>query len=651
MPTLTLPEGATVELPEGEPVGAAMPKGAVAARVDGELRDLSFVPGVDAVVEPIVGHSDEGLHVLRHSTAHVLAQAVCDLYPGAKYAIGPAVADGFYYDFELPEPVHASDLTKIERRMRQIVKRNQRFMREDVDRDEARARLHDQPFKIEIIERIGTSPGDDIAAEVAEGETVSLYSNDGWTDLCRGPHVPHTGMLGAFKLTNVAGAYWRGDEQNPQLTRIYGTAWASTDDLDAYLHRLEEAERRDHRRLGSELDLFSFPAEIGSGLAVFHPKGGSVRRLMEDYSRRRHEEAGYEFVYTPHITKAELFEISGHLTWFADGMFPPMELDGGTQYYLKPMNCPMHILIFKSRTRSYRELPLRLFEFGTVYRYELSGVVHGLTRVRGLTMDDAHIFTTREQLADELGSVLRFVLDLLRDYGLDDFYMELSTRPEGKAVGTDEEWDEATEALRQAADAMDVPFVLDPGGGAFYGPKISVQARDAIGRTWQMSTVQLDFQMPQRFDMEYTGHDNARHQPIMIHRALFGSVERFFGVLTEHYAGAFPLWLAPEQLRFVPVADRHVGHCESLAVKAKAAGLRAFVDDSKESVGKKIRAAQLAKAPYTLVIGDQELESDSYTVRDRAGTESAGVRFDALLEALSEEASTRALSQTDFGSA
>jgi len=651
MPTLTLPEGATVELPEGEPVGAAMPKGAVAARVDGELRDLSFVPGVDAVVEPIVGHSDEGLHVLRHSTAHVLAQAVCDLYPGAKYAIGPAVADGFYYDFELPEPVHASDLTKIERRMRQIVKRNQRFMREDVDRDEARARLHDQPFKIEIIERIGTSPGDDIAAEVAEGETVSLYSNDGWTDLCRGPHVPHTGMLGAFKLTNVAGAYWRGDEQNPQLTRIYGTAWASTDDLDAYLHRLEEAERRDHRRLGSELDLFSFPAEIGSGLAVFHPKGGSVRRLMEDYSRRRHEEAGYEFVYTPHITKAELFEISGHLTWFADGMFPPMELDGGTQYYLKPMNCPMHILIFKSRTRSYRELPLRLFEFGTVYRYELSGVVHGLTRVRGLTMDDAHIFTTREQLADELGSVLRFVLDLLRDYGLDDFYMELSTRPEGKAVGTDEEWDEATEALRQAADAMEVPFVLDPGGGAFYGPKISVQARDAIGRTWQMSTVQLDFQMPQRFDMEYSGDDNARHQPIMIHRALFGSVERFFGVLTEHYAGAFPLWLAPEQLRFVPVADRHVGHCESLAVKAKAAGLRAFVDDSKESVGKKIRAAQLAKAPYTLVIGDQELESDSYTVRDRAGTESAGVRFDALLEALSEEASTRALSQTDFGSA
>ncbi|MDH4111160.1 MAG: threonine--tRNA ligase [Actinomycetota bacterium] len=628
-----------------------MPKGAVAARVDGELRDLSFVPGVDAVVEPIVGHSDEGLHVLRHSTAHVLAQAVCDLYPGAKYAIGPAVADGFYYDFELPEPVHASDLTKIERRMRQIVKRNQRFMREDVDRDEARARLHDQPFKIEIIERIGTSPGDDIAAEVAEGETVSLYSNDGWTDLCRGPHVPHTGMLGAFKLTNVAGAYWRGDEQNPQLTRIYGTAWASTDDLDAYLHRLEEAERRDHRRLGSELDLFSFPAEIGSGLAVFHPKGGSVRRLMEDYSRRRHEEAGYEFVYTPHITKAELFEISGHLTWFADGMFPPMELDGGTQYYLKPMNCPMHILIFKSRTRSYRELPLRLFEFGTVYRYELSGVVHGLTRVRGLTMDDAHIFTTREQLADELGSVLRFVLDLLRDYGLDDFYMELSTRPEGKAVGTDEEWDEATEALRQAADAMEVPFVLDPGGGAFYGPKISVQARDAIGRTWQMSTVQLDFQMPQRFDMEYSGDDNARHQPIMIHRALFGSVERFFGVLTEHYAGAFPLWLAPEQLRFVPVADRHVGHCESLAVKAKAAGLRAFVDDSKESVGKKIRAAQLAKAPYTLVIGDQELESDSYTVRDRAGTESAGVRFDALLEALSEEASTRALSQTDFGSA
>jgi len=649
MPTLTLPEGLHVELPEGEPVGAGLPKGTIAARVDGELRDLSFVPERDAVVEPISPHSDDGLVVLRHSTAHVLAQAVCDLYPGAHYAIGPAVSDGFYYDFELPEPVHQSDLAKIDRRMRQIVKRNQRFVREEVSRDDAIERLRDQPFKLEIVQGIGQ--GVDAPGEAAEGETVSLYSNDGWVDLCTGPHVPHTGVLGAFKLTNVAGAYWRGDDTNPQLTRIHGTAWATQDDLDAYLRRLEEAERRDHRRLGHELDLFSFPTEIGSGLAVFHPRGGLVRRLMEDHSRRRHEEAGYEFVYTPHITKSELFEISGHLSWFADGMFPPMVLDGGTEYYLKPMNCPMHILIYRSRTRSYRELPLRLFEFGTVYRYELSGVVHGLTRVRGLTMDDAHIFTTEEQMGDELRSLLRFVLDLLRDYGLDDFYMELSTRPEGKALGTDDEWEEGTEALRVAAETMDVPLVMDPGGGAFYGPKISVQARDAIGRTWQMSTIQVDFQLPQRFELEFSGHDNARHRPIMIHRALFGSVERFFGILTEHYAGAFPLWLSPEQVRFVPVADRHVAHCEELAAKARAAGLRAVVDDSKESVGKKIRAAQLAKAPYTLVVGDRESESDSYTVRDRSGTKSAGVTFDRLVDGLVEEATSRALVQTALGSA
>jgi threonyl-tRNA synthetase len=651
MPSLTLPEDVVVELPEGEPVGAALPKGTIAARVDGELRDLSYVPATDVHVEPVTSRSDDGLQVLRHSTAHVMAQAVCDLYPGARYAIGPATTDGFHYDFELPEPVHASDLSKIDRRMRQIVKRRQPFVREEVSRDEAIERLRDQPFKVEILQDIGAGGGDETAGEVGAGETVSLYSNDGWVDLCTGPHVPHTGVLGAFKLTNVAGAYWRGDEANPQLTRIYGTAWASQDDLEAYLQRLEEAERRDHRKLGQDLDLFSFPEEIGSGLAVFHPKGGLVRRLMEDYSRRRHEEAGYEFVYTPHITKSELFEISGHLTWFADGMFPPMELDGGTQYYLKPMNCPMHILIFRSRTRSYRELPLRLFEFGTVYRYELSGVVHGLTRVRGLTMDDAHIFTTPEQLGEELRSVLTFVLDLLRDYGLDDFYMELSTKPEDKAVGADEEWEVATENLRQAAEAMDVPLVMDPGGGAFYGPKISVQARDAIGRTWQMSTIQVDLQFPQRFDLEYSGDDNARHRPVMIHRALFGSVERFFGILTEHYAGAFPLWLSPEQLRFVPVADRHVAHCEELAAKARAAGLRASVDDSKESVGKKIRAAQLAKAPYTIVVGDQEAETDAYTVRDRAGTAHEGVTFDRVIDALVDEASSRSLERSDFGSA
>jgi threonyl-tRNA synthetase len=648
MPRLTLPDGSSIELPEGEPVGAALPKGTIAARVDGEVRDLSFVPADDADVEPIAPASHDGLHVLRHSTAHVLAQAVCDLYPGAKYAIGPAVTDGFYYDFDLPEAVHAADLAKIDRRMRQIVKRNQRFVREEVSREEAIERLRDQPFKVEIIEGIGAGDGEGPDEQAGPGETVSLYSNDGWVDLCMGPHVPHTGLLGAFKLTNVAGAYWRGDERNQQLTRIYGTAWASTDDLDAHLHRLEEAERRDHRRLGAELDLFSFPDEIGSGLAVFHPRGGLIRRLMEDYSRRRHEEAGYEFVNTPHITKSELFETSGHLEWFADGMFPPMELDDGTEYYLKPMNCPMHILIYRSRTRSYRELPLRLFEFGTVYRYEKSGVIHGLTRVRGLTMDDAHIFTTKQQMGEELKSLLTFVLDLLRDYGLDDFYLELSTRPEGKAVGSEDEWVEATEVLRAAAESMDLELVMDEGGGAFYGPKISVQARDAIGRTWQMSTIQVDFQFPQRFDLHYAGDDGERHRPIMIHRALFGSVERFFGVLTEHYAGAFPLWLAPEQLRFVPVADRHADRCHELAAEAKVAGLRPEVDDSKESVGKKIRAAQLQKVPYTLVVGDQELESGAYTVRDRAGTEVQGVPFARVLEALGEEAASRRLAQTDF---
>ncbi|MEO8476603.1 MAG: threonine--tRNA ligase, partial [Actinomycetota bacterium] len=422
MPRLSLPDEKVVELPEGEPVGAAMPKGSVAARVDGELRDLSFVPSADAVVEPIAPASEDGLHVLRHSAAHVLAQAVCDLHPGAKYAIGPAIEDGFYYDFELPEPLHAADLAKIDRRMRQIGKQNQPFVREEVSRDEARERLVDQPFKVEIIDGLEEEAPE---GDAGVGDTVSLYRNGEWADLCMGPHVPHTGKLGAFKLTSLAGAYWRGDDSRPMLTRIYGTAWASQEDLDGHLHRLEEAERRDHRRLGVELDLFSFPDEIGSGLAVFHPRGGLIRRLMEDYSRRRHEEAGYEFVNTPHITKAALFEESGHLDWFAEGMFPPMELDGGTEYYLKPMNCPMHILIFRSRTRSYRELPLRLFEFGTVYRYEKSGVIHGLTRVRGLTMDDAHIFTTKEQMGEELRSLLMFVLDLLRDYGLDDFYLEL----------------------------------------------------------------------------------------------------------------------------------------------------------------------------------------------------------------------------------
>jgi threonyl-tRNA synthetase len=641
MSTLTLPDGSRVELPEGEPVGSVMGAGPIAARVDGSLRDLSFVPAGDAALEPVAPDSEDGLSVLRHSAAHVLAQAVCDLYPGTHYATGPAVDDGFFYDLEIREPLSAGDLNRIEQKMRKIVKQNQPFVREELTRAGALELFADQPYKREIIESL--EPG-----EVAGGDTVSVYRNGDWSDLCLGPHVPSTGKIGAFKLTHLAGAYWRGDERNPQLTRVYGTAWATQEDLDAHLHRLEEAERRDHRKLGVELDLFSFPDEIGSGLAVFHPRGGLVRKLMEDYSRQRHEEAGYEFVYSPHITKSDLFETSGHLQWFAEGMFPPMELDGGTQYYLKPMNCPFHILIYRHRTRSYRELPLRLFEFGSVYRYEKSGTIHGLTRVRGMTQDDAHIFTTKEQMGEELASLLTFVLDVLRDYGLDDFYLELSTRPEGKAVGTDEEWEEATGALRTAAEAMDLDLVTDEGGGTFYGPKISVQVKDAIGRTWQMSTIQVDFQFPQRFDLQYAGDDNARHRPIMIHRALFGSVERFFGVLTEHYAGAFPLWLAPEQVRLAPVADRHVDHAEGLAAQLRKEGLRPFVDISKETVGKKIRTAQLMKAPYTLVIGDRELASGTYTVRDRAGNETHGITYGRLVSVLQHEVATRALEQARF---
>ena len=646
MPQLRLPDATTVELPEGEPVGSALPPGAIAVLVDGELRDLSFVPAGDVAIEPVDVRTDDGLHVLRHSTAHVLAQAVCRLWPGTKLGIGPTIADGFYYDLAIPKHVSADDLPRIEATMREIAAEDQPFVREEVDRDEALRRLTDQPFKREIVEGLGT---DEAAGDIEAGaRSASFYRNDGWEDLCLGPHVASSGRLGAFTLTAVSGAYWRGDEKNPQLTRIYGTAWATQEDLDAYLARLEEAERRDHRKLGVDLDLFSFPEEIGSGLAVFHPRGGLVRKIMEDYSRGRHEEGDYQFVYSPHISKRQLFDTSGHLQWYADGMFPPMELDGGTEYYLKPMNCPFHVLIYKARTRSYRELPMRLFEFGGVYRYEKSGVVHGLTRVRGMTQDDAHIFTTREQMGEELQSLLDFTLSLLRDYGLEDFYLELSTKPEEKAVGSDEEWEEATEALRQAALTKDLDVVMDIGGGAFYGPKISVQARDAIGRTWQMSTIQLDFQTPQRFDLHYAGDDSKRHRPIMIHRALFGSIERFFAVLTEHYAGAFPLWLAPEQLRLLPVADRNVDAVRALATQARAAGLRVEIDDSKRSVGKKIRDAQLMKSPYVLVIGDRDLEAGTFTVRGRDGVEMPGVAFDRIVAGLVAEAESRSLVPTEF---
>ncbi|HTT86760.1 MAG TPA: threonine--tRNA ligase, partial [Acidimicrobiales bacterium] len=637
MTDVRLPDGSTKELAEGATgaelaasIGRRLAKAAVAVVVDGAETDLSAPLPDGAAVAVVTDDSEAGRAVLRHSTAHVLAQAVLGLWPGAYYAIGPPIADGFYYDFALPGGATFSDddLERIDAAMRAIIAEDQPFVREELSIDEGLALFADQPFKREIIEGVAGAGADpDLSAEaagdIAPGAVVSAYRNPhrpdhapahpgrshggaaSFVDLCRGPHVGSTGRLGHFKLLRVAGAYWRGDEKRPQLQRIYGTAWESEKALEEHLHRLEEAERRDHRRLGAELDLFSFPREIGSGLAVFHPKGGLIRRLMEDYSRRRHEESGYQFVYTPHITKSELFEISGHLDWFAEGVFPPMEIDE-QKYYVRPMNCPFHILVYRSRQRSYRELPLRLFEFGTVYRYEKSGVVHGLTRVRGMTMDDSHIFCTREQMGEELSSLLTFVLDLLRDFGLEDFYLELSTRPEGKAVGTDEEWDEATAILRSVAEGRGLDLVLDEGGGAFYGPKISVQARDAIGRYWQVSTIQLDYNEPERFGLEYVGADNARHQPVMIHRALFGSVERFFAILLEHYAGALPTWLMPVQVVVLPVRDDHDGYAREVAGTFHSAGVRAEVGPADEPLPARIRRWKLEKVPYVLVVGDDD---------------------------------------------
>jgi threonyl-tRNA synthetase len=626
--TVILPDGGERSLPEGSTgttlaaaIGRRLAEDAVAIEVDGELRDLIRPLPDRAQVSIVTRTSEAGRAVLRHSTAHVLAQAVLSMWPGARFAIGPSIADGFYYDFDLPAGAHFSDtdLEAIDARMRQIMAEAQPFLREEHSIDEGLELFADQPFKLEIIEGVAARANDaEMAVEAGDDGLVTAYRNTGeFVDLCRGPHVASTDRLGHFKLMRVAGAYWRGDEHRPQLQRIYGTAWESARALAEHLHRLEEAERRDHRKLGAELDLFSFPPELGSGLAVFHPKGGLIRKIMEDYSRQRHEEAGYDFVNSPHITKSELFETSGHLDWYADGMFPPMELDEGHKYYLKPMNCPFHILIYRSRQRSYRELPMRLFEFGSVYRYEKSGVIHGLTRVRGMTQDDAHIFCSRQQMAEELASLLAFVLDLLRDYGLDDFYLELSTKPEEKVVGSDEDWAEATAALRSVGEAMGLDFVLDEGGGAFYGPKISVQARDAIGRTWQMSTVQLDFQMPQRFGLEYVGADNARHRPIMIHRALFGSVERFFGVLVEHYAGAFPMWLSPVQARVLPVRDDHDAYATEVVDVLAAAGLRVDSEPANEPLGARIRRAKLEKLPYVLVVGDADVAGNTVGVNGR----------------------------------
>jgi threonyl-tRNA synthetase len=652
--TISLPDSSVTTLPTNSTgldlaasIGRRLADAAVAIVVDGTLSDLTLPLHDEAVVRIITRDSEEGRHILRHSTAHVLAQAVLGLWPGARYAIGPAIADGFYYDFELPEDARFKDedLARIEARMREIIAEAQPFVREEHTFEEGLGLFGNQPYKREIIERAREASGEldeDLSGDATGGVGgVSTYRNsEAFLDLCRGPHVPSTDRLGYFKLMRVAGAYWRGDEHRPQLQRIYGTAWESAAALAAHLVRLEEAERRDHRRLGAELDLFSFPEEIGSGLAVFHPKGGLVRRLLEDYSRLRHDAADYEFVYSPHITKEDLFLVSGHLDWYSEGMFPPMELDDGQRYYLRPMNCPFHILIFKSRQRSYRELPIRLFEFGTVYRYEKSGVIHGLTRVRGMTQDDAHIFCTKEQMAGELTSLLEFVLGLLRDYGLSDFYLELSTKPPLKSVGTDEEWQEATEALRSAAAGMELELILDEGGGAFYGPKISVQARDAIGRAWQMSTIQLDFQLPQRFEMEYIGSDNARHRPVMIHRALFGSVERFFAVLLEHYAGAFPVWLSPVQAVVLPVRDDVTDYAELVAGELRALGGRVEVEGAGEPLGSRIRKAKLEKVPYVLVVGQDDVVANTVGVNAR-GSEAPerGVPIAAFSERFAGEIS------------
>ena len=629
----------------------------VVARVNGELRDL-WTELVDGdVVEGVSISSPDGLNVLRHSTAHVMAQAVQQVFAQTRLGIGPPIKDGFYYDFDPERPFTPEDLEKIESAMRKIVKDGQRFKRRVTTEADALKELSHEPYKCELI-GLKSGATDETSVEVG-GAELTIYDNLGrdgepvWSDLCRGPHLPSTKHIPAFKLMRAAGAYWRGSEKNPMLQRIYGTAWPSQDELNGHLEMLLEAEKRDHRKLGQELDLFSFPEEIGSGLAVFHPKGGIIRRAMEDYSRKRHEEEGYEFVYSPHITKAALFETSGHLEWYAEGMYPPMILDeehhadgtikrAGQQYYMKPMNCPFHNLIYRSRGRSYRELPLRLFEFGTVYRYEKSGVLHGITRARGFTQDDAHIYCTKEQMPGELDSLLTFVLNLLRDYGLEDFYLELSTRNPEKSVGSDEDWEAATDALRKAALAQNLELVNDEGGAAFYGPKISVQAKDAIGRTWQMSTIQVDFQLPQRFELEYAANDGSRARPVMIHRALFGSIERFFGVLTEHYSGAFPPWLAPVQVMAIPVAEPFTEYLFEVVAALWAAGIRAEVDASDDRMQKKVRNAQIQKIPYMLIAGEEDQKAGAVSFRYRNGEQKNGV---PLAEAIAEISATVAARQ------
>ena len=651
---------APIRVPAGTTAAAAVgeaglprrgtPDAVVVVRdAEGKLRDLSWAPAADAEVIPVAANTDEGRSVIRHSTAHVLAQAVQDLLPQAKLGIGPPITDGFYYDFDVAEPFTPEDLAALEKRMRQIVKDGQLFDRRVYgSKEQAREELANEPYKLELVD---DKSGDPDVMEVG-GDELTAYDNLNprtrervWGDLCRGPHIPTTKHIPAFKLTRSSAAYWRGDQNNASLQRIYGTAWESQEALDRHLELIEEAQRRDHRKLGVELDLFSFPDEIGSGLAVFHPKGGIVRRELEEYSRRKHIEAGYEFVNTPHITKEQLYITSGHLEWYADGMFPPMHLDAeynddatvrkpGQDYYLKPMNCPMHHLIYRARGRSYRELPLRLFEFGTVYRYEKSGVVHGLTRVRGMTQDDAHIYCTPEQMRDELASLLRFVLDLLADYGLEDFYLELSTKDPEKYVGSAEVWEEATEVLREVGEASGLHLIPDPGGAAFYGPKISVQVKDALGRSWQMSTIQLDFNMPERFDLEYTASDGSRQRPVLIHRALFGSIERFFAILTEHYAGAFPAWLAPVQVVGIPVADEHVAYLEGVAAQLKSHGVRVEVDASDDRMAKKIVHHTGQKVPFMLLAGDRDVQAGAVSFRFGDRTQINGVARDSAVDAI-----------------
>ncbi|GAA2528185.1 threonyl-tRNA synthetase [Rarobacter incanus] len=646
-------DGESREVPAGSTAADlfAGDRAIVVARIDGELRDLSTPLSAGDSVSPVRIDEPDGLAVLRHSAAHVLAQAVQQINPTAKLGIGPPIVDGFYYDFDVETPFTPEDLTALDKAMARIVKEGQTFRRREVSDNEARAELANEPYKLELIGLKSTadSAGEGASVEVGDGG-LTIYDNvrrDGsvaWKDLCRGPHLPNTRLIAnGVKLMRSAAAYWRGSEKNPQLQRIYGTAWPTKDELRAHLDRLAEAERRDHRRLGTELDLFSFPDEIGSGLAVFHPKGGIIRMAMEEYSRKRHVEAGYSFVNTPHITKSKLFETSKHLDWYADGMYPPMKLDeerdadgiirkAAQDYYLKPMNCPMHNLIFASRGRSYRELPLRLFEFGTVYRYEKSGVVHGLTRARGFTQDDAHIYTTREQMREELASLLSFVLDLLRDYGLNDFYLELSTRDPEKSVGDDRTWEEATETLRQVATESGLDLVDDPCGAAFYGPKISVQAKDAIGRTWQLSTIQLDFFEPELFELEYAAPDGTRQRPVMIHRALFGSIERFFAILVEHYAGAFPTWLAPVQVKAIPVAEAFDGYLDDFVAKLRARGVRAEVDKGSDRFPKKIRTASKEKVPFVVIAGGEDAEAGSVSFRFRDGSQRNGIPQDEAIE-------------------